>query len=312
MTTPLGLARKTKHQIFLAQRNRELIRQAGELRGSEQFRREYEMATAGFELPPLPAMTGPCAIAMVRDEADVIERSIRHLAGQGIEHIVVVDNLSEDGTGTILRRLSAEIPGLIVGDDAEPAYVQSAKMTRLADLVSGAGATRVVPFDADEFWFGQDGSLREALEASDAPVLRAQMFNAFPRTDGSAFDLDPTPHFDVKVAFTPRDGAVIQMGNHDVLRPGVRAEGLRILHLPWRSFDQFARKNRKGAAAIALAGTSEDLAYHWRRLGSLDDDALREAWAALLAGEPLTDAAWYPRGPLRALRSDAPTRWDDV
>ena len=65
MTTPLGLARKAKHQIFLAQRNRELIRQARELRGSEQFRREYEMAAAGFDLPALPAMTGPCAIAVL-------------------------------------------------------------------------------------------------------------------------------------------------------------------------------------------------------------------------------------------------------
>lgn len=312
MTTPLGLARKAKHQIFLAQRNRELIRQARELRGSEQFRREYEMAAAGFDLPALPAMTGPCAIAMVRDEADVIERSVRHLAGQGIEHIVVVDSLSEDGTGTILRRLSAEIPGLIVGDDTEPAYVQSAKMTRLADLASAAGATWVVPFDADELWFGAEGTLAEALAAADAPVLRAVMHNAFPAADGSGPLLDTTAHFNVKVAFRPRPGAVVEMGNHEVLRPGVRAESLRILHLPWRSFEQFARKSRTGAQAIALADTPEDKAYHWRRLGALDDDALRAAWEALLAGQPLTDAAWYPRGTLRPLRSDAPTRWDEV
>lgn len=102
------------------------------------------------------------------------------------------------------------------------------------------------------------------------------------------------------------------MGNHEVLRPGVRAEGLRILHLPWRSFEQFARKSRTGAQAIALADTPEDKAYHWRRLGALDDDALRAAWEALLAGQPLTDAAWYPRGTLRPLRADAPTRWDEV
>ncbi|GAA3783908.1 hypothetical protein GCM10022241_06280 [Micrococcus endophyticus] len=270
------------------------------------------MASRGIVLPDLPAMSGPCAIAMVREEADVIERSVRHLADQGIPHIVVVDNGSKDATPDILRRLTGEIPGLVVGADREPAYVQSAKMTRLADLASAAGATWVVPFDADELWFGAEGTLAEALAAADAPVLRAVMHNAFPAADGSGPLLDTTAHFDVKVAFRPRSGAVLEMGNHEVLRPGVRAEGLRILHLPWRSFEQFARKSRTGAQAIALADTSEDKAYHWRRLGALDDDALRAAWEALLAGQPLTDAAWYPRGTLRPLRADAPTRWDEV
>lgn len=312
MPSPLDLARRAKHRLFLLRRAREVVRQAAAVRGSERFAREYALASAGFDLPELPAMSGPCAVAMVRDEADVIERSVRHLAEQGIPHIVVVDNGSKDATPDILRRLAEEIPGLVVGADREPAYVQSAKMTRLADLASAAGATWVVPFDADELWFGAEGTLAEALVAADAPVLRAVMHNAFPAADGSGPLLDTTAHFNVKVAFRPRSGAVVEMGNHEVLRPGVRAEGLRILHLPWRSFEQFARKSRTGAQAIALADTPEDKAYHWRRLGALDDEALRAAWEALLAGQPLTDAAWYPRGTLRPLRSDAPTRWDEV
>ncbi|MBB5848789.1 glycosyltransferase family 2 protein [Micrococcus endophyticus] len=312
MPSPLDLARRLKHQAFLQKKGRELTQESRALRATERFSREYEMASRGIVLPDLPAMSGPCAIAMVREEADVIERSVRHLADQGIPHIVVVDNGSKDATPDILRRLTGEIPGLVVGADREPAYVQSAKMTRLADLASAAGATWVVPFDADELWFGAEGTLAEALAAADAPVLRAVMHNAFPAADGSGPLLDTTAHFDVKVAFRPRSGAVLEMGNHEVLRPGVRAEGLRILHLPWRSFEQFARKSRTGAQAIALADTSEDKAYHWRRLGALDDDALRAAWEALLAGQPLTDAAWYPRGTLRPLRADAPTRWDEV
>ena len=51
---------------------------------------------------------------------------------------------------------------------------------------------------------------------------------------------------------------------------------------------------------------------HLLSVADLDDDALRAAWEALLAGQPLTDAAWYPRGTLRPLRADAPTRWDEV
>ncbi len=312
MLSPLDLARRAKHRLLLEKQDRDRGRKAREVRSSERFSREYERAARGLDLPPLPRMSGPCAIAMVRDEADVIERSIRHMAAQGIEHIVVVDNMSEDGTGAILLALAEEMPGLVVGKDLEPAYVQSAKMTRLADLVSDAGATWVVPFDADEFWFGLDDSLPETLRSSNAPVLRAVMHNAFPAVDSAGFLLDTTPHFDVKVAFRPWQGAVVEMGNHDVLRPGSRGDGLRILHLPWRSFEQFARKNRKGAQAIALADTTGDKAYHWRHLGSLDDGQLRAAWEALLAGRPLTEAAWYPRGELRMLDDLLPARWRDL
>lgn len=209
MPSPLDLARQAKHRLFLLRRAREVVRQAAAVRGSERFAREYALASAGFDLPGLPAMSGPCAVAMVRDEADVIERSVRHLADQGIPHIVVVDNGSKDATPDILRRLAGEIPGLVVGADREPAYVQSAKMTRLADLASAAGATWVVPFDADELWFGAEGTLAEALAAADAPVLRAVMHNAFPAADGSGPLLDTTAHFNVKVAFRPRSGAVV-------------------------------------------------------------------------------------------------------
>lgn len=306
-------ARRVKHRVFLARRGRRLRREAATQRQDPGFRARYDRVSAGMNLPELPHHRGVWAVAMVRNEADVIETSLRHLVAQGVEHILVVDNMSEDETPAVLTRLAAELPGLHVGRDTVAAYHQSEKMTFLADRVASAGATFVIPFDADELWFAPRGRLADVLTASAAPLQRAHLFNLFPEADAPGWRLDPVRHFDDKVAFRPARNAVVAMGNHEVTRPGRQdPDGLRILHLPWRSFDQFARKTRVGAAAVALADLPEDKAYHWRRLGVADDDALRAMWRELLAGRPVTDAAWYPRGELVTVGERLPTSWPEV
>ncbi|PAK60721.1 glycosyl transferase family 2, partial [Staphylococcus capitis] len=91
----------------------------------------------------------------------------------------VVDNGSDDGTFELLQRLSRELP-LSVGRDREPAYYQSEKMPYLAHRAQRAGATWVVPFDADEFWFGVEGMLAEVLTTSKNTVEISQLYNLFP------------------------------------------------------------------------------------------------------------------------------------
>lgn len=121
-------------------------------------------------------------------------------------------------------------------------------MTRLADLVSEAGATRMIPFDADEFRFVPQGRLSDTLGTDGAPVRQAHLYSLFPTPDGIEWWIDTERHFDAKVAFHPWEGAVVAMGNHEVARPGSRAgEELRILHLSWHSFEQFVRNTRVGA-----------------------------------------------------------------
>ena len=48
-----------------------------------------------------------CAILMVKDEADVIEACLRHLAGQ-VDQIICADNMSSDGTRERLAALIME------------------------------------------------------------------------------------------------------------------------------------------------------------------------------------------------------------
>src|ERR1043165_5300170 len=85
-------------------------------------------------------------ISMVKDEADIIAATLRHMKTQ-VDHLIVADNLSTDGTREILRKFDVEVV-----TDPEPAYRQSAKMTRLAQLARERGADWGVPFGAGENW----------------------------------------------------------------------------------------------------------------------------------------------------------------
>lgn len=298
--------RTGKHRLFLAQRDLRTRREARALLSSGDFKNRYRELEKTFELPPLPTTKGVWAVAMVKNEADVLERSLRHLHAQGVARILVVDNGSDDGTFELLQRLSRELP-LSIGRDREPAYYQSEKMTYLTHRAQRAGATWVVPFDADEFWFGVEGTLAEVLSTSKNTVEISQLYNLFPTASGDLV-LDTTAHFDPKVCFKSWRSSVVTMGNHRVLRPGAQGtDRVVILHLPWRSRQQLQRKLMQGAKALELTDLPEDLGYHWRKNGELSEKQLADIWLDLIAGRPIpVNLAWQPRGSLYPLGSDIP------
>lgn len=217
---------------------------------------------------------------MVKDERDVIAGTLRHLAAERVDRILVADNGSTDGTRDILSDLSRDLP-LTVIDDADPAYFQSRKMSALAAHAGEHGATFIVPFDADEIWVFRGEHLGDELRASTADVITAELFNHFP----SAIDPAGADPFDTivwrqrqpaplpKVAFRYKDGAVIHQGNHGVTLPyePETIPGLEIRHFPYRSPEQFTRKARNGAAAYRATDLPLDHGAHWRGYGDLLD-----------------------------------------
>ncbi|MGQ4506457.1 glycosyltransferase family 2 protein [Dermabacteraceae bacterium P13103] len=266
-----------------------------------------------MNLPALPQEAGAIwAVAMVKNEADVLPRTLTHLLSQRVDHVLVVDNGSTDETLAVLTEFSERTGRVHVGTDSLLAYEQAEKMTFLARTAKKAGAAWVVPFDADELWFGRGGTLAEVLRSAKEPVQIARLLNAFPSAEGDGWRLDPAPHWDPKVAFRPFPGARLEMGNHAVTRPGERGESVAIVHLPWRSQEQFARKLRQGAAALAAADLAEDKGYHWRRYGTLDDAAVTAVWEDMLNGKPVEHMAWQPRGKLIPCELDSLRTWDDV
>ena len=107
------------------------------------------------------------AVTMVRDEADVIGPVLANLYAQGVDHIIAADNLSTDRTRSILEQHDR----LTIIDDPEPGYYQATKMTRLARQAHDMGADWVLPFDADEVWYAEGGTIAQALDTVTADEL---------------------------------------------------------------------------------------------------------------------------------------------
>ena len=148
-----------------------------------------------------------------------------------------------------------------------------------------------MPFDADEAWFTTSGApLAKYLRSCPAGVVKGYLENYLPLVD--ADDANPYVRFqhredglrEHKVAFRANWMSRIWTGNHSVSHPGAVTRGLRIAHVPYRSYAQMQAKVRVGRTALTLAeGLDQNLGAHWRELGALDDAALVAAFDSLRA-----------------------------
>jgi len=115
-------------------------------------------------------------VMLVRNEADIIQANLRYHLSIGIDHILVVDNGSSDGTLQQLERLVET--GRVHVSSRPGVFLQSAMASDVAREAFLRGADWVVPIDADEFWHVPDGTLRDVLDASgEAGVLETEVVN---------------------------------------------------------------------------------------------------------------------------------------
>ena len=231
-------------------------------------------------------MSAVFAVAMCKDEADIIEGTVRRMR-ERVDHVVVADNGSTDGTREILDSLD----GVEVLVDHDPGYYQSRKMSALAEHARLAGADWVVPFDADEVWLGREWSISDTLAAVPAEALIAQariLDHVATAVDPDGPPIErmrwrrdqqlPLP----KVACRAVPGLVIHQGNHGATFPGVDCpltvtHLLEIRHYPYRSPEQMVRKAVNGAAAYAATDLPESAGGHWRGYGAIVRDQGEEA-----------------------------------
>jgi glycosyltransferase involved in cell wall biosynthesis len=224
------------------------------------------------------------AITMVANEEDIIAYNLSHMLSQGIDRILVADNLSTDRTPYILQRIEADTEGLImIIRDEEPGYYQSEKMTKLANFAGELGADFILPFDADELWYSMTpgATIGDIIRSNqNIEIIGVPMWNHYVSPKDLYSDnpfirmvcRDSKQNPIDKVAFQYVRGLKIGQGNHNVYIAGKNvpgeAIGLGIRHFPYRSADHFIRKIRVGAKAYAATNLPENLGAHWRQYGA--------------------------------------------
>lgn len=205
---------------------------------------------------------------MVRDEADIIAAMLEHHLAQGIDHVIVTDNGSVDGTREILA--DYEAAGLIeLQDDPRHEKQQSDVVTRMARRAYDEfGAAWVINADADEFWVADSGrTVAEALRdiSDEVTSFNAPVRNMFgaPLSAGSAVrnhvwrderDLSELNAVGMHDHPTPdcvhRGSAEVEVaqGNHFTNLP-LAADAqvpptsrLTVLHFPYRTWPQYRHR----------------------------------------------------------------------
>lgn len=231
------------------------------------------------------------AVMMVKDEQDVIGYTVAHLLAEGVDAILVADNMSDDDTRRILDTFAEAHPVAVV-DDLEVAYHQDRKMTDLARRAHDElDAEWVLPCDADEVFYWRHGTLREFFERCDVDVVTATGWDHIATDDDDPSVPNPflriahrrqVPQRMGKVAFRWHEDARLDFGNHFLFdHPGTAAKALNYRHFQVRSFQGMCQKYWNGKAAYDATDLNPTYGAHWRRLGSLDEDELWREWRRL-------------------------------
>lgn len=245
-------------------------------------------------------------VAMIRNEADLLEDFVRHNLAF-LDGLVVLDHRSTDGTSEILAALEAEGLPLVRRRTSEEGFFKAKHMNALTrECFRLNGADFVFALDADEFI---DASSRLAMEnalaqvppASHALLLwRSYVPTSFQGSFGAHClrwrlreEILPRAKVVVRRAFAEHE--TISDGNHWVVGAQTRVRGphhvidpddVCLAHCPVRSAVQLARKVKLGYdARLAANGgpITTTLSSHWREINEdlargveLTDARLRE------------------------------------
>jgi hypothetical protein len=221
------------------------------------------------------ARSGPIAILiLVRDEIDIIAHNIDFHLHFGIEHFVVTDNGSVDGTRDVLADIKRRLgKSILIIDDAEPAHRQSARVGRMIQVAKQEFRPRwIISSDADEFWYPASGRYDSEIDGRKN-ILNCYWHNFLPRpnTPWQEFtDVGEMPGYHGKMskAFCLARGLIgMYSGNHEprsVPHIASRSDNIRVYHYPIRTYDQFERKVLQGYRAALKASYQETAAWHWR------------------------------------------------
>ena len=264
------------------------------------------------------------AIAMVKNEADVIESFVRHTLSFADE-MLICDHQSTDSTRAILERMQGEGLPIVLRTEQRAAYVQAeATNALMQEAARERGADLIVPLDADEFLLPEtEATCREVLEPLAANDIYRVQWRRYVPAGGDeetfllARPLRRTKAWDaggkciVGGAAARQADLFLCQGNHyaymlDAQGHEKRIKGtacaLSLAHFYWRSPEQYRSKILVGWMNIAArygADTTRggDYRFYADRLVHSGDiawqDVLPETEPCSLAGRFAPQALRY-------------------
>lgn len=234
------------------------------------------------------------AVAMVRNEADIVESFVRHNL-QFLDYLVIVDHNSDDGTADILVQLQREGLPVIVEKETVLAFNQAQRLSQdVRNLHVAHQPDWTFCLDADEFIrVPSRAALESVLEATpgDAVTIPWQTYLPSEKVHDPRQPLaqarerpfhEPVPELKIVLSrkLVAEGGWVLAHGNHGVSRPdsagkhqvinAAPLDGVSLAHFPIRSPDQLVKKVTLGwFGHKLLLGHEADTTpqgWHWREL----------------------------------------------
>ena len=235
---------------------------------------------------------------LVRDEADIIDAHLAFHLNLGVDLVIATDHDSQDGTTEILEAYARE--GYVRRISESRAFREVEWRTRMARLAYfDHHADWVINADADQFWWPRSGDLRDVLLSIPERfgVVRAIDRVFIPRPqDGAHFAERMTHRLSSPAAinapastYRPLARVIhrgdpevtVSLGNHAI--SGTRLVMLQnwhpieVLHFPWRSPGQMARKSRH----FVDAGSRHATVYHAEAHRAFEEHRLQDHYASL-------------------------------
>lgn len=207
------------------------------------------------------------ANCLVKNEADIIEETLRHASGW-CDRIFVFDNGSTDGTWELVQRVAKYQPQVVPFKSSAVPFSNSLRAETFRDFRhEAATGDWWCTLDADEIYIDDPRRFLSAVPARHHVVWGVYFQHYFTDIDASRYAADPTaypPHTPAELAlryyrcdysearfFRYRPGLVWNHGSAPRHLGVVHPRRIRFKHYQYRSPDQIALRLRTRQQAIA-------------------------------------------------------------
>jgi len=240
---------------------------------------------------------------LARDEADIVDANLTFHLNAGVDYVIAMDNLSQDGTTEILESYAKDGHLHLIRQDGE--FLRQAEwITQMGRMAAtDFGADWVIHSDADEFWWPRGESLKDVLASipSRYGVVRALLRHFVPRPDdGETFAERMTvrmstssPINDPRSLYRPNlkivhradpDVNVSIGGNRLIDSPLTPLRGwypIEFFHFPVRSLEQCERKYTHHQVAPGQTPSP----YYDRVRSLIDEGRVQELYDSLVVDD---------------------------